>query len=155
MIIAIGFDQAGYALRDVIYDELRAFGAQVRDLCPEPVVDYPDAAQRVGEAVASGAAELGILICGTGVGMSIAANKVPGVRAAQAAEPYTARMSREHNDANVLCMGARAISSGVASEIVQAWLRAAPSMEDRHLRRRDKVCDLAASARESYPTLTR
>src|SRR5205085_9164334 len=91
---------------------------------------------------ASSEASQGVLVCGTGIGMSIAANKVRGVRAALCADPYSARMSREHNDANVLCMGGRTIGPGAAMEILKAWLAADPSVEERHVRRRTKVTEI-------------
>jgi ribose 5-phosphate isomerase B len=140
--IALGYDQAGVVLREAILEEARAAGVDVRDLCDEPALDYPDAADQVARAVNSGEAQLGILACGTGIGMSIAANKIQGIRAAAVSDPYSARMSREHNDANVLCMGGRVIGSALAGEIVRAWLQADPSREERHERRRTKVDQL-------------
>jgi ribose 5-phosphate isomerase B len=139
MIVAIGVDAAGVVMKEAILGELRAAGAEVRDFSPSPADDYPDVAEAVARAVAADDAERGILICGTGIGMSISANKVEGVRAALCADPYSARMSREHNDANVLCLGGRTIGIGAATEIVRAWLGAGPSDEERHVRRRGKV----------------
>ena len=142
MIIAVGYDQAGLDLKNLLARELDAAGVQVEDLSPTPAVDYPDAARAVAGAVAEGRADQGILVCGTGIGMSITANKVVGVRAAMCADPFSARMSREHNDANVLCLGGRTMGSGTATEILHAWLAAQPSVEERHVRRRDKVNSL-------------
>ncbi len=139
MIIAVGCDEAGVALKRILVDELHAAEIEVVDLSPTPALDYPDAARHVAEAISSGWADQGVLICGTGIGMSITANKVLGVRAALCADPYSARMSREHNDANVLCLGGRTLGSGTATEILRAWLAAQPSVEERHVRRRDKV----------------
>ena len=142
MIIAVGCDEAGLELKNLLARELDAAGVQVEDLSPSPAVDYPDAARAVAGAVAEGRADQGILVCGTGIGMSITANKVVGVRAAMCADPYSARMSREHNGANVLCLGGRTLGSGTAMEILRAWLAAQPSVEERHVRRRDKVSSL-------------
>ena len=108
MKVAIGCDHAGFDLKEVVEAALRRLGAEVLDLgtdCPKSV-DYPDYGEKVGRAVASGQADFGIVLCGTGIGISIAANKVPGVRAALCQDVYSARMSRAHNDANVLAMGA-------------------------------------------------
>ena len=138
-MIALGCDQAGSVLRDAIIDELREAGLKVIDVSPTPALDYPDVAEAVAKAVSAGEVDLGILACGTGVGMSITANKVKGVRAVLAPDPYTARMSREHNDANVLCLGGRSIGPGAAVEIVRAWLGASVSSDERHERRRTKV----------------
>jgi ribose 5-phosphate isomerase B len=146
VIIAIGCDQAGVAVKEVVRQELEAVGVQVQDLSPpEGEQDYTDVAERVARAVAGARAERGVLVCGTGIGMSITANKVDGVRAALCADPYSARMSREHNDANVLCLGGRTIGSGAATEILRAWLGSNPSTEERHVRRRAKVADIEGS----------
>lgn len=104
-------------------------------------VDYPDYAVQVAKAVASGEYHRGILVCGTGIGMSIAANKVAGVRAALCAEPYSAALSRLHNDANVLCLGARVLGPGLAEEILRTWMTTEFS-GDRHQRRVDKINSL-------------
>ena len=146
MKIAIGYDQAGVAIQELVRQELQAAGNEVHDFSPpEGELDYTDVAERVAHAVASAEANLGVLICGTGIGMSITANKVDGVRAALCADPYSARMSREHNDANVLCMGGRTIGVGAAIEILRAWLNANPSQEERHIRRRAKVANVEGS----------
>jgi ribose 5-phosphate isomerase B len=136
-------DHAGLNLRAEAVKTARARGGEVEDLGPHSAesVDYPDFAQRVGEAVASGRARLGILVCGTGIGMSIAANKVPGVRAALCRSEYEARMARAHNDANVLCMGERVTGLGLGAAIVEAFL--ATAFEGgRHARRVEKVAAL-------------
>jgi len=101
-------------------------------------VDYPDIAKLVAHAVVRGEAERGILICGTGIGMAMVAGKVKGIRAARCCEPYSAEMSRRHNDANVLCFGARVIGSGMAEKIVEKWL-STPFDGGRHVRRVEKI----------------
>jgi ribose 5-phosphate isomerase B len=124
MKIALGADHAGLDLMSSVRDVIVATGHDVVDLTP-PVgtkVDYPLYAQRVAQAIVTGSADRGILICGSGVGMSIAANKHNGIRAALTHESYSARMSRAHNDANVLCLGARIIGSAIAEECVRAFL---------------------------------
>ena len=104
-------------------------------------MDYPDYGRAVGERVARGESDLGILVCGTGIGVSIAANKVPGIRAAACGDAFTARMSREHNDANVLAMGARLTGRETAMEIVKTWLET-PFAGGRHARRVEKIAQL-------------
>ncbi len=101
-------------------------------------VDYPDIAKPVAHAVAAGDVEYGILICGTGIGMAMAAGKVKGIRAARCSEPYSAEMSRRHNDANILCFGARVIGTGMAEKIVEKWL-STPFEGGRHARRVGKI----------------
>jgi ribose 5-phosphate isomerase B len=138
--IAAGSDHAGFHLRVEAVKAAREAGAEVDDLGPVAgeSVDYPDYAKRVGEAVVSGRARLGILVCGTGIGMSIAANKLAGVRAAVCRTEYEARMARAHNDANVLCLGERVTGVGVAAAIVKAFLET--SFEGgRHGRRVDLI----------------
>jgi len=124
--IVLGSDHAGLVLRSEAAKVARAAGFEVEDLGPYSgeSVDYPDFARRVAEAVASGKARLGILVCGTGIGMAIAANKVPGVRAAQAHDVYSAERARKSNDAQVLALGARVIGPELARSIVRAWLAA-------------------------------
>ena len=142
-MIALGSDHAGVQLKATIAEQLRSKGIDVKDYgtYDESSCDYPDYAQKVGEAVVSGEAERGILICGTGVGISIAANKVPGVRAALCGDTFTARLSREHNNSNVLCLGARVVGAGLAGDIVEAWLDG-QFEGGRHQRRLDKITDL-------------
>lgn len=138
--VIAGSDHAGLALRAEAVKVARAAGFEVEDLGPFTAdsVDYPDFARAVGEAVASGKARLGILVCGTGIGMSIAANKVKGVRAAHCATEFDARMARAHNDANVLCVGERVVGLGVGAAIVKAFLET-PFEGGRHARRVDKL----------------
>jgi ribose 5-phosphate isomerase B len=140
--IAIGCDHGGQQVKDAVRQELEGAGIDVLDLSPPGESDYPDVAEQVAEAVVSGDATRGVLVCGTGIGMSITANKIDGVRAALCADPYSARMSREHNDANVLCLGGRTLGVGAATEILRAWIAAQPSTEERHVRRRAKVTQI-------------
>src|SRR3989338_6614769 len=122
--IAIGSDHAGKALKDFLRNNLKAYMVEDFGTKGPASVDYPDFAQKVCEAVVSGKAEKGILVCGTGIGMSIAANKIPGVRAAHVESIFTARMAGEHNEANVLCLGERVTAAAHALEMVNAWLTA-------------------------------
>jgi ribose 5-phosphate isomerase B len=140
MRIAIGADGAGSELKRQIAEHLIAQGHQVQDFgihSAEPA-DYPDVAAPLARAVAAGEAERGILICGTGIGMSMAANKIPGIRAAVCTDCYMARMAREHNDAHILCLGGRVLGIGSALEIVQAFLGSEFS-GGRHARRVHKI----------------
>jgi len=141
--IVFGSDHAGLSLRAVAVRVAREAGLEVEDLGPFSAdsVDYPDFAARVGGAVASGSARLGVLVCGTGIGMSIAANKVKGVRAALCGTEFEARMARAHNDANVLCLGERVTGPGLAGAIVAAFL-AQPFEGGRHQRRVEKISAL-------------
>jgi ribose 5-phosphate isomerase B len=147
-MIALGADHAGWQLKEEVKAWLLARHAEVTDLgthTPDPV-DYPDYAAQVAEAVASGKAGRGILICGTGIGMSIVANRYPKVRAALCHDHFTAQMSREHNDANILVMGERVIGKGVALEIVKTWLETAFA-GGRHQLRLNKIQDIEQSIR--------
>lgn len=141
MRVAIGCDHAGVDLKHEIVGYLREQGIVVTDFGTEGAesVDYPDYARKVAEAVRGGEADRGILICGTGIGMSIAANKIPGVRAALCHDVFSARATREHNDANVLTMGARVIGPGLALEIVRTWLSGEYAGGGRHARRLEKI----------------
>lgn len=124
MRIAIGSDHAGFELKERIEAYLREVGHEVADVgthCADSC-DYPDIAHALSAQVKSGAAERGVLVCGTGVGVSIAANRHPEVRAVVCSEPLSARMARQHNDANVLCLGARVIGEGTAREVLDAFL---------------------------------
>ena len=141
--IALGADHAGFHLKEALKGWLIDHGYQIVDYgthSTEPV-DYPDYAAQVAEAVADQKVDRGVLVCGTGIGMTIAANKVPGVRAALCSDLYTARMSREHNDANVLALGGRLMGSEMALDILRMWLET-DFAGDRHRRRRDKIGDL-------------
>jgi ribose 5-phosphate isomerase B len=143
MRIAIGADHAGYPLKQHLLETLRDLGHEVSDLGThsEESVDYPPIMAAVGRAVVSGEADRGIVLGGSGQGEQIAANKVPGVRAALCNDLYTARMSREHNDANVLAMGARVVATGLADEIVTLWLTT-DFEGGRHQRRIDQITAL-------------
>ncbi|HMF17846.1 MAG TPA: ribose 5-phosphate isomerase B [Gemmataceae bacterium] len=140
MKIALGADHAGYELKDRIKQYLQQKGIDVRDegtSSPESV-DYPDYARAVAHQVSEKQADLGILVCGSGIGMAIAANKVHGVRAANVSSEYEAEMSRQHNDANVLALGARILKPDEALHIVDKWL-AAQFAGGRHERRVEKI----------------
>ena len=140
-VIAIGADHAGFALKESLLADLRAEGYELHDFgaySPDPV-DYPDIAQAVAEAVASGRFEKGILICGTGVGMAITANRVKGIRAGSCSEPYSARMGRAHNNMNIIGMGGRVVGRGLALEIAKAFLETEFEGGPRHTRRVDKI----------------
>lgn len=141
MKIALASDHAASDLRDIIRTHLegRGFEPVVYDITvPRPTDDYPVYADLAARAVARGECELGILICGTGIGMSLAANKVKGIRAAVCSEPYSARMARTHNNCNILCFGARVVGSELAKMIVDTYLDA--SFEGgRHQRRVDMI----------------
>jgi ribose 5-phosphate isomerase B len=142
MKIAVGADHGGYLLKDALKKYLTDVGHEIEDLGtngPESV-DYPDFARAVGEMVAAGRAERGILVCGTGIGISIAANKVAGVRAALVSSVTTARLAAEHNNANILCLGGRLLASELAFEIVQTWLDTV--FEARHQHRLDLIAAL-------------
>ena len=141
MRIAVGCDHAGFPLKQAAIDELRRLGHEVLDLGTdsEEAVDYPDFAQAVAEAVMRGEAERGLLLCGSGVGASVAANKVPGVRAATCHDTFSARQGVEDDDMNVLCLGARVIGEQLALEVIRAWESARFSNAERHQRRLAKV----------------
>lgn len=140
MKVVAGADHAGYELKDVLVKLLREQGHEVEDLGTNAAasVDYPDFAHGVATAILEGRAERGLLVCGTGVGMAIAANRHNGIRAVNPSDVFTAKMSRNHNDANVLALGARVVGHGLATEIVNAWL-AAPYEGGRHAKRVAKI----------------
>lgn len=140
MRIAVGADHAGYDAKEHLKRWLAARGHDADDVGTHGTasVDYPDFAGQAARKVAKGEADLGLLLCGSGIGMSIAANKVKGVRAAVCGEPFSARLARRHNDANVLCMGARITGPGLMEEILAAFLEA--TFEGgRHVQRVDKI----------------
>jgi ribose 5-phosphate isomerase B len=142
-MLALGADHAGWLLKEEIKAWLLERQVELLDFgthSPDPV-DYPDYAAQVGEAVAAAKADRGILVCGTGLGMAMTANKVPGVRAAFCPDLFTARMSREHNDANVLTLGGRLTGKELALEIVEMWLRV-EFQGGRHARRLGKIAEL-------------
>ena len=141
MKIALGSDHAGFELKERVKTLLRELKHEVLDLgtANTKPVDYPDYAEAVGLAVRDAKAERGILVCGSGVGASVAANKVPGVRAGLCHDHYSAHQGVEHDDMNVLVMGGRVIGEAVALELVRAFLDSKYTAEDRHQRRLDKV----------------
>lgn len=140
MRIAVGSDHAGFEIKDRLAQRLKEQGHEVEDLgCEGPEsVDYPEYGAAVGRAVAEGRCDRGMLVCGTGVGIGMAANKVPGVRAAVVHDRFTATMSREHNDANVLCLGARVLDPDHALELAEHWLDV-EFAGGRHARRVGKI----------------
>ena len=143
MRIATGSDHRGYALKQVILDLLSELGYHPIDMGCYDVsdADYPDVAEKVAKAVASGDVDQGVLICGTGIGMSISANKIPGVRAALCTDTVSARMARQHNDANILCMGGTILDEWMALEITRTFL-ASQFEGGRHARRVNKITTL-------------
>ena len=154
MRIALGNDHAGFDLKHKVAGVIREMGHDVQDVGAhdyDPLDDYPDFARLVAEAVAGGTAERGVLVCGSGVGASVAANKVRGVRAAMCHDTYSAHQGVEHDDMNVLCLGARVIGEALARDVLASFLGAAFTGEERHVRRLDKI-----KAMESgQPTTTR
>lgn len=144
MKIALGCDHAGFALKETVAQQIRRLGHEVLDCgtdCPRSV-DYPDFAAKVARAVCSQEAARGVLICGSGVGVCVAANKFKGVRASICHDAYTAQQAVEHDGLNVLCLGARIIGPAMAEELVTRFLGASFSNEERHLRRLNKVLQL-------------
>ena len=141
MMIAIGCDHGGFDLKEKVMEHLKERGIEVKDVgCfNKESCDYPIFGRAVGEAVASGECEKGIVICTTGIGISIAANKVKGVRAALCTDSHCAKMTRLHNDANVLALGANIVGPGLALEIVDIFLGTEFSGEERHQRRIDLI----------------
>jgi ribose 5-phosphate isomerase B len=144
MKIACAFDHAGFPLRDVVFAAVEESGNEAIDLGvhSEEPVDYPDVARKVGRAVASGIAERGVLVCGSGAGVSIAAAKIQGVYAATIHDEYSAHQAVEHDGMNVLCLGSRVVGSELAREIVLRFLAAEVSDDERHVRRREKLLQI-------------
>ena len=141
MRIAVGSDHAGYTLKEHLASWLAESGHAVYDLgthTSDPV-DYPDYAASVAQAVLDGRADRGIVVCGSGAGASVAANKLRGIRAAVAHDAYTAHQMVEHDDVNVLCLGSRVIGEALAEDLIETFLEANFSREDRHVRRLDKI----------------
>lgn len=139
--VAIASDHGGYELKNVIIDFLKEMGYDYQDFgCHnKKTVNYPDYAYKVGQAVSEKQCQCGILICGTGIGMSIAANKMKGIRASLCHDTFSARMTREHNNSNILTMGGRVIGPGLARDIVKIWLITEFTQESRHITRLKKV----------------
>jgi ribose 5-phosphate isomerase B len=142
MRVAVAFDHRGVKLRERVLEELEALGHEAVDLgtdSDERRVDYPDKAREVGEAIHRGAAERGILVCGSGVGAAIAACKLPGIRASIAHDAYSAHQGVEHDDMNVLCLGSGVVGADLAAELVRAFLVASFDGGERYVRRLEKV----------------
>lgn len=142
MIVAIGTDHAGFPLKEAVLEAIGSSGHQALDCGAETVIpgdDYPDYAQRVAHAITERRAERGVLLCGSGVGASVAANKFRGIRAALCHDTFSARQGVEDDAMNVVCLGARIIGPALAAEIIQAFLRARFSDAERHRRRLDKI----------------
>jgi ribose 5-phosphate isomerase B len=143
--IAIAADHAGFPLNERVIAELRTAGHEIIDFGTHDgsqADDYPDYARQVGQAIQQGAAEIGILICGSGVGAAVAANKLRGIRAALCCDTYSAHQSREHDDCNVLCLGARVVGEELALELVRTFVAARFSGEERHRRRLRKIAEM-------------
>jgi ribose 5-phosphate isomerase B len=151
MRIAVAADHAGYPLKDIMIEMVESSGNVAIDLGTNSIdpVDYPDFAEKIGRMIQKGEAERGILICGSGVGAAIAANKMRGIRAGLCHDTYSAHQSVEHDDTNVLALGARVIGVELALEIVKAFLKATFSEEERHQRRVNKILALERDASES------
>ena len=139
--IALGSDHAGFALKERVKAELREFGFPIDDVgtFSKDPVDYPDIVAKVAEAIMTGKAQRGILLCGSGVGASVTANKFPGIRAAICHDIYSAHQGVEHDDMNVLALGARVIGDEVAAELCRAFIDAKFTEEERHVRRLGKI----------------
>jgi ribose 5-phosphate isomerase B len=142
MRVAVAFDHRGVKLRERVLEEVVRAGHEPVDLgadSPEPMIDYPDKAREVGEAIRSGAAERGVLVCGSGVGASIAASKLPGIRAATCHDTYSAHQGVEHDDMNVLCIGSEVVGPELAGELVRTYLAARFDGGERFVRRLGKI----------------
>ena len=150
MKVAVAFDHRGVKLRARVLEELQRLGHDPVDLGTdreEPRIDYPDKAREIGEAIRSGDAERGIFVCGSGVGASIAASKLPGIRAAICHDTYSAHQGVEHDDMNVLCLGSEIVGAELAGELVRAFLGARFDGGDRYVRRLEKVNDMEREMR--------
>ena len=142
MRVAVAFDHRGVKLRERVLRELSALEHEAVDLgteAPEPKIDYPDKARELGDAIREGQAERGVLVCGSGVGASVAACKLPGIRAAVCHDVYSAHQGVEHDDMNVLCLGSEIVGAELAGELVRAFLGARFVPEERYVRRLEKV----------------
>lgn len=142
MRVAVAFDHRGVKLRARVLEVLEELGHEALDLgtdAPEPPVDYPDKARDVGNAIATGAAQRAVLVCGSGVGASVAACKLPGIRASVCHDVYSARQGVEHDDMNVICLGSEIVGAELAADLVRAFLRADFDGGERYVRRLEKV----------------
>jgi ribose 5-phosphate isomerase B len=151
--VALGADHAGFGMKEMLREHLEKLGIRTRNVGPtdDQKVDYPEPAQAVAQMVSRGEVDQGILICGTGIGMSIAANKVAGVRAAHVQDPTSTRLTRQHNDANVLCLGSRIIGDHIARECVDIFLNTdfTPGKDGRHRRRVNRIIEIE---RKNHPS---
>src|SRR5215467_7185526 len=150
MRVAIGMDHGGYPLKEFILEEIRKEGHEAIDVGAynlDPTDDYPDFSRAVGEAILGGQAERGVLVCGSGVGAAVAASKMKGIRASVCHDHYSAHQGVEHDDMNVLCLGARIIGPAMAVDLIKAFLAAKFSGEERHVRRLGKVDAIEAAGR--------
>lgn len=147
MRLVIGSDHAGFALKRVVLDHLRELGHSVTDVgsFDDAKVDFPDIAQKVGQAITSGAAERGLMVCGTGVGAAIAANKMRGIRAAVCHDVHSAHQSVEHDDVNVMCIGAQIVGAWLAKDLISTYLAARFSTDEEFRRRVAKLHAMDAS----------
>jgi ribose 5-phosphate isomerase B len=148
--LACGFDHAGFPLKEEVLEVLREEGCEILDLgtdSTEPC-DYPDIAERVGRALQRGEAERGVLVCGSGAGVAVAASKMTGIRAVTVHDTYTGHQAVEHDDINVLCMGARVIGPALGADILRAYVRASFTGEERHVRRLGKIEALERAAHD-------
>ncbi len=148
MRVAVAFDHRGVKLRDSVIEQIVALGHEVVDLGTDTDavrIDYPDKAQEVGDAIRSGDAERGVLVCGSGVGASVAACKLPGIRAAICHDTYSAHQGVEHDDMNVLCLGSEVVGAELAAELVRTFLGATFLAEERYVRRLEKVEEMERS----------
>jgi ribose 5-phosphate isomerase B len=155
MDVAVAFDHRGVKLRERMLDELAALGHEAVDLGTDTDaerVDYPDKAREVGEAIQRGEAERGILVCGSGVGASIAACKLPGIRAAICHDVYSAHQGVEHDDMNVLCLGSEVVGAELAVDLVRAFLGATFDGGERYVRRLEKIRDLERAMHGHFET---
>jgi ribose 5-phosphate isomerase B len=148
MRIALGCDHGGFPLKQRISSVVTAAGHEVVDCGTDSncSVDYPDFALKVGQTILDGKADRGILLCGSGVGISVAANKIPGIRAGVCHDTYSAHQGVEHDDMNVICIGARIVGDELAAELVNAFVKAQFTKEERHVRRLTKVLDIERDA---------
>lgn len=151
MRIAVGADHAGYPLNERVIQELDSAGHEIIDFgahVGSRPDDYPDYALKVGQTIQRGEADIGILICGSGVGAAVAANKLHDIRAALCGDTYSAHQSREHDDCNLLCLGARVTGPELALEIVRTFVNARFTGEERHLRRLKKIAEIEAAEKK-------
>lgn len=142
MRVAVAFDHRGVKLRERVCDAIAEQGHQLLDLgtdAPEPRIDYPDKAREIGQAILAGEADRGVLVCGSGVGASVAANKLAGIRAAVCHDTYSAHQGVEHDDMNVLCLGSEVVGAELAAELVRAFLGAEFDGGDRYRKRLEKI----------------